>query len=164
MKVISQLYRQWAIDCRHKDFISAVTRLLQIGVIDRPVDILYPDTWDKCTKALAEDTMSSSSAKNPKSWGKVVQVLQTALQEQETWKAAQKRLFAMARLGIGVATQTARAADSSELSDSQERERPSSPSRLLGSALECSPARDPPVEQQKLSWDETIDELRHAID
>ncbi|XP_040977560.1 uncharacterized protein LOC121233042 [Aquila chrysaetos chrysaetos] len=47
-------------------------RLLQIGVIDQPVDILHPEVWDKCTKALAEETMSSaeearSAAEKPES-------------------------------------------------------------------------------------------------
>jgi len=106
VKVISQLHKQWGIDCKPKDFTLAVARLLQIGVIDQPVDILHPEVWDKCTKALAEETMSSGSAKNLKSWGKVVQALQKAIQEQETWKAAKNCLLATPKLGIGAATQT----------------------------------------------------------
>lgn len=57
VKVISQLHEQWGIDCKPKDFTLAVVRLLQIVVIDQPVDILHPEVWMKCTEALAEDTM-----------------------------------------------------------------------------------------------------------
>ncbi|TRZ11242.1 hypothetical protein HGM15179_015858 [Zosterops borbonicus] len=32
-----------------------------VRVIDRPVEILHPDIRDRCTKALAEDTMSSGN-------------------------------------------------------------------------------------------------------
>ncbi|RMB96092.1 hypothetical protein DUI87_27378 [Hirundo rustica rustica] len=106
VKVVSQIHKQWGIDCKAKDFTLAVTRLLQLGVINRPVDILHPDIWDQCTKALAEETMSSGSGKNLKSWGKVVQALQKALQEQETLKAAQNCLKVSLQLGVGAATQT----------------------------------------------------------
>ncbi|RMB93251.1 hypothetical protein DUI87_30373 [Hirundo rustica rustica] len=75
MKVVSQIHKQWGIDCKAKDFTLAVTRLLQLKVIDRPVDILHPDIRDQCTKALAEETMSSGLGKHLKSWGKIVQVL-----------------------------------------------------------------------------------------
>jgi len=81
VKVVSQLHKQWGIDCKTKDFTLAVARLLQIGVIDQPVDILHPEVWDKCTKALAEETMSSGCGKKLKLWGKVVQALQKAIQE-----------------------------------------------------------------------------------
>ncbi|RMB97044.1 hypothetical protein DUI87_26491 [Hirundo rustica rustica] len=63
MKVISQFHKQWGIDCKAKDFSLAVTRLLQLSSIDRLVEILHPDIWDQCTKVLAEETMSSGSAK-----------------------------------------------------------------------------------------------------
>jgi len=111
VKVVSQLLKQWGIDCKPKDFTLAVVRLLQIGVIDQPVDILHPEVWDKCTKALAEETMSSGWGKNLKSWGKVVQTLQKAIQEQETWRAAKNCLLATPKLGIGAATQTLHPAD-----------------------------------------------------
>ncbi|KAM9515187.1 uncharacterized protein ACIB01_018648 [Guaruba guarouba] len=58
VKVVSQLHKQWGIDCKPEDFTLAVTRLLQIGVIAQPVDILHPEVWDKCSKALCEETMS----------------------------------------------------------------------------------------------------------
>ncbi|RMC18164.1 hypothetical protein DUI87_05045 [Hirundo rustica rustica] len=45
MKVISQIHKRWGIDCKAKDFTLAVTRLLQLSIIDRPVDILHPDIW-----------------------------------------------------------------------------------------------------------------------
>ncbi|GAB0208683.1 E3 ubiquitin-protein ligase RBBP6-like [Grus japonensis] len=106
VKVVSQLHKQWGIDCKPKDFTLAVARLLQIGVIDQPVDILHPEVWDKCTKALAEETMSSGRGKNLKSWGKVVHALQKAIQEQETWRAAKDCLLATPKLGVGAATQT----------------------------------------------------------
>ncbi|RMC18012.1 hypothetical protein DUI87_04888 [Hirundo rustica rustica] len=106
MKVISQIHKQWGIDCKAKDFTLAVTRLLQLSIIDRPVEILHPDIWDQCTKVLAEETMSSGSAKYLKSWGRVVQILKSALQEQETWKATQNCLKFTLQLGVGAATQT----------------------------------------------------------
>ncbi|XP_058279925.1 uncharacterized protein LOC131378759 isoform X2 [Hirundo rustica] len=106
VKVVSQIHKQWGIDCKAKDFTLAVTRLLQLSIIDRPVDILHPDVWDQCTKALAEDTMSSSSGKNLKAWGRVVKSLQKALQEQDTWRAARNCLKVSPQLGIAAATQT----------------------------------------------------------
>ncbi|RMC14200.1 hypothetical protein DUI87_09291 [Hirundo rustica rustica] len=106
MKVVSQIHKQWGIDWKAKDFTLTVTRLLQLKVIDQLVDVLHPDIWDQCTKALAKDTMSSGSGKNLKSWGKVMQALQKALQEQETWKAAQNCLRFMPQLGVGAAMQT----------------------------------------------------------
>ena len=129
-KVISQIHKHWGIDCKPKDFILAVARLLEIGVIDRPVDILHPEVWDRCTKALADETMSSGSGKNLKSWGKVVQALRKALQEQETWKAARNCLLAMPQLGVGAATQTTDESSPAERTDSQEQSpspRPPSP-------------------------------------
>ncbi|RMC18229.1 hypothetical protein DUI87_05110 [Hirundo rustica rustica] len=106
MKVVSQIHKQWGIDCKAKDFTLAMTRLLQLSIIDRPVDILHPDIWGQCTKALAEDTMSSGSGKNLKAWGKVMQSLQRALPEQETWETAQNCLKFMPQLSVGAATQT----------------------------------------------------------
>ncbi|RMC03485.1 hypothetical protein DUI87_20684 [Hirundo rustica rustica] len=106
VKVVSQIHKQWGIDCKAKDFTLAVTRLLQLSIIDRPVDILHPDVWDQCTKALAEDTMSSGSGKNLKAWGRVMEALQKALQEQETWEAARNCLKVSPQLGIAAATQT----------------------------------------------------------
>ncbi|RMB99728.1 hypothetical protein DUI87_23730 [Hirundo rustica rustica] len=106
VKIVSQIHKQWGIDCKAKDFTLAVTRLLQLSIIDRPVDILHPDVWDQCTKALAEDTMSSSSGKNLKAWGRVVKSLQKALQEQDTWRAARNCLKVSPQLGIAAATQT----------------------------------------------------------
>ncbi|RMC20111.1 hypothetical protein DUI87_00957 [Hirundo rustica rustica] len=106
VKVVSQIHKQWGIDCKAKDFTLAVTKLLQLSIIDRPVDILHPDVWDQCTKALAEDTMSSGSGKNLKAWGRVVDALQKALQEQDTWRAARNCLKVSPQLGIAAATQT----------------------------------------------------------
>ncbi|XP_068854763.1 uncharacterized protein [Aphelocoma coerulescens] len=129
-KVVSQIHKQWGIDCKPKDFTLAVARLLEIGVIDRPVDILHPEVWDKCTKALADETMSSGSGKYLKLWGKVVQALRKALQEQETWKAARNCLLATPRLGVGAATQTTDESSPAERTDSQEQApspRPPSP-------------------------------------
>jgi len=123
VKVVSQLHKQWGIDRKPKDFTLAVARLLQAGVIDQPVDILQPEVWDKCTKALAEETMSSGCGKNLKSWGKVVQALQKARQEQETWRAGKNCLLATPELGIGAATQTLHPPggdDSAEPKDQQE--------------------------------------------
>ncbi|RMC20935.1 hypothetical protein DUI87_01788 [Hirundo rustica rustica] len=106
VKVVSQIHKQWGIDCKAKDFTLTVTRLLQLSIIDRPVDILHPDVWDQCTKALAEDTMSSGLGKNLKAWGRVVKSLQKALHEQETWRTARNCLKVSPQLGIAAATQT----------------------------------------------------------
>lgn len=160
MKVISQLHKQWGIDCKPKDFTLAVARLLQIGVIDQPVDILHPEVWDKCTKALAEETMSSGCGKNLKSWGKVLQALQKAIQEQETWSAAKDCLWATPKLGVGAATQTAPPTDSpndnnpAEHKDSQE-----------SGALPHSPNTDPLTvgqKQAKSFWGGLTKETRNA--
>lgn len=50
--------------------------------------------------------MSWGTAKNLRSWGRVTQALQKALQEQEIWKAAQNCLRATPRLGVGATMQT----------------------------------------------------------
>ncbi|KAL2299781.1 hypothetical protein Nmel_012627 [Mimus melanotis] len=97
-KVVSQIRAQYGIQCQLKDFTLAVPRLIKLGAIESP---------DKCTKALAEETISSGSGKALKSWGRVMQTLQKARQEQETWKAARTCLLATPRLGVGAATQTA---------------------------------------------------------
>ncbi|TRZ11476.1 hypothetical protein HGM15179_015631 [Zosterops borbonicus] len=70
------------------------------------INILYSECWVRCTNALARDVLVSASSKNLKSWGKVMKALQKALEEQETWAAAQKCLRLTPRLGIGAATQT----------------------------------------------------------
>ena len=106
VKVVSQLHKQWGIDCKPKDFTLAVARLLQIGVIDQPVDILHPEVWDKCTEAPAEETMSSGCGKYFTSWGKVVQAVQKAVQALETWRAAKASLLATPQPGVGAATLT----------------------------------------------------------
>ena len=63
--------------------------------------------------------MSSGSGKNLKSWGKVVQALQKAWQEQEIWKAAQVFLLATLRLGIGVVTQIVEETDPAKRKDAR---------------------------------------------
>ncbi|KAM4666896.1 uncharacterized protein AAGF69_006498 [Amazona ochrocephala] len=120
VKVVSELHKQWGIDCKPKDFTLAVARLLQIGVIDQAVDILHPEVWAKCTTALAEETMSSGCGKNLKSWGKVKQALQKAMQEQDTWKAARDCLLVTPKLGVGAATQTPRPPDDGTFTESKD--------------------------------------------
>jgi len=159
VKVVSQLHKHWGIDCKPKDFTLAVARLLHIGVIDQPVDIFHPEVWDKCTKALAEEMMSSGCGKNLKSWGKVVQALQKARQEQETWKAAGSCLFATPKLGIGAATQTLHPPDdngSAEPKDQQE-----------GDISPQLPDPDPLTEgekQAKSFWGGLAEEARSAAE
>ncbi|TRZ09121.1 hypothetical protein HGM15179_017983 [Zosterops borbonicus] len=106
-KVISEIYVQWGIKCKAKDFDAAVKRLLTLGAIDRPVDILHSECWERCTNVLARDVIVSATSKNLKSWGKVMQALQKALEEQETWAAAQQCLRLTPKLGVGATTQTA---------------------------------------------------------
>ncbi|TRZ09124.1 hypothetical protein HGM15179_017985 [Zosterops borbonicus] len=106
-KVISEIYEQWGIKCKVKDFDAAVKRLLTLGAIDRPVDILHSECWERCTNVLARDVLVSATSKNLKSWGKVMKALQRALEEQETWAAAQQCLRLTPKLGIGASTQTA---------------------------------------------------------
>ncbi|GAB0178002.1 MLV-related proviral Env polyprotein-like [Grus japonensis] len=159
VKVVSQLHKQWGIDCKPKDFTLAVARLLQIGVIDQPVDILHPEVWEKCTKALAEETMSSGRGKNLKSWGKVVHALQKAIQEQETWRAAKSCLLATPKLGVGAATQTLLppdAGDSAEPKDLQE-----------GDTSPQPPNPDPLTEGQKRAksfWGALAEEARSTAE
>ncbi|GAB0209736.1 E3 ubiquitin-protein ligase RBBP6-like [Grus japonensis] len=159
VKVVSQLHKQWGIDCKPKDFTLAVARLLQIGVIDQPVDILHPEVWEKCTRALAEETMSSGRGKNLKSWGKVVHALQKAIQEQETWRAAKSCLLATPKLGVGAATQTLLPPDdddSAEPKDLQE-----------GDTSPQSPNPDPLTEGQKRAksfWGALAEEARSTAE
>lgn len=47
VKVVLQLHKQWGIDCKPKDLECAVTRLLKLGTIDRPVEILHPECWKR---------------------------------------------------------------------------------------------------------------------
>ncbi|KAL2304339.1 hypothetical protein Nmel_013084, partial [Mimus melanotis] len=125
---------------------------MRIGIIDRPVDILHPEIWDKCTEALAQETIFSGSGKNLKSWGKVIQALQKALQEQETWKAAQNCLLATPPLGVGATTQME--SSSIECKASPEQETPPQP---------LNP--DPPIEkkeQAQLFWGRLAEEARNA--
>ena len=74
-KVVSQIHSQRGIQCKLKDFILAVPSLIKLGAIESLVEILYPEIWDRCTRALAEETMSSVSGKTLKSWGRVIQAL-----------------------------------------------------------------------------------------
>ncbi|XP_056371945.1 uncharacterized protein LOC130266708 [Oenanthe melanoleuca] len=105
-KVIEEIHTQWGIHCKFNDFNTAIRRLLMLNAIDRPVDVLHSECWGMCTTALAEDVIASGSSKCLKSWGKVKQALTKALEEQETWKAAQQCLRAIPKLGVGAATQT----------------------------------------------------------
>ena len=52
-QVASEIHKRWGIECKPKDFILTVSRLLKIGVIDLPLDICHLEMWEKCTKALA---------------------------------------------------------------------------------------------------------------
>ncbi|XP_032932144.1 uncharacterized protein LOC117005027 [Catharus ustulatus] len=154
MQVVSEIHRQWGIDCKLKDFILAVLRLLKLGVIDRPVDILHLEIWEKCTKALVEETMSSGSGKNLKSWGKVVQALQKARQVQETWKSAQTCLLAMPLLEVGVTMQTADEVDPAKRTDAQSQELPP---RSLGPDLPSEGG-----DQARSFWHGLAEEARNA--
>ncbi|TRZ11842.1 hypothetical protein HGM15179_015259 [Zosterops borbonicus] len=105
-KVIAEIHEQWGIKCKLKDFESAIKRLLTLGVIDHPVDILHSKCWERCTNALAKDVIMSDTSKCLKSWGRVMQALEKALEEQETWKVAQQCLRITPKLGVGATTQT----------------------------------------------------------
>ena len=159
VKVVSQLHKQWGIDCKPKDFTLAVARLLQIKVIDQPVDILHPEVWDKCTKAVAEETMSSGCGKNLKSWGKVAQALQKAIQEQETWMAARDCLLVTPKVGVGAATQTLHPLDDDDFAESKDPRE--------GDTFSQSPNPDPLTEGQKRAksfWGGLIEEARGAAE
>ena len=159
VKVVSQLHKQWGIDCKPKDFTLAVARLLQIKVIDQPVDILHPEVWDKCTKAVAEETMSSGCGKNLKSWGKVAQALQKAIQEQETWMAARDCLLVTPKVGVGAATQTLHPLDDDDFAESKDPRE--------GDTSSQSPNPDPLTEGQKRAksfWGGLIEEARGAAE
>jgi len=157
VKVVSQLHKQWGIDCKPKDFTLTVERLLQIGVIDQPVDILHPEVWDKCTKALAEETMSSGCGKNLKSWRKIIQALQKAIQEQETWRAAKNCLLATPKLGIRATTQTLHPPDDNGSVEPKDQQR--------GDTSPQFPNPDPLAEGQKQAksfWGGLAEEARGA--
>jgi len=157
VKVVSQSHKQWGTDCKPKDVTLAVARLLQIGVIDQPVDILHPEVWDKCPKALAEEMISSGCGKNLKLWGKVVQALQKAIQEQETWRAAKNCLLATPKLGIGAATQTLHPADDDDSAEPKNLQQ--------GDTSPQFPNPDPLMERQKRVksfWGGLAEEARGA--
>lgn len=82
-KVIFQVHRQWGIDCKSKGFALIISRLMRIGVIGRPGNIFYLEMWDRRTKVLAEEAMSSGSGWNLKLWGRFVRALQKTWQERE---------------------------------------------------------------------------------
>ena len=125
VKVVSQLDKQWGIDCKPKDFTLAIARLLRIGVIDQPVDILHPEVWDKRTKALTEETMSSGCGRSLESWGRVARALRRAMRERESWRAAESRLLATPGLGVGAATRTLHPSDDDDYMSSQSNPDPS---------------------------------------
>ncbi|XP_063280693.1 uncharacterized protein LOC134565166 isoform X1 [Prinia subflava] len=135
-KVVSVIHRQWEIECKPRDLQLALARLLELGVIERPVEILHSEVWGRCTLALAEDTESTGSGKHLKAWGRVKQSLRKALEEQETWSAARVCLLATPKLGVGATTQTAFENDLSEC------EKPREPSTLPPSR---SPSPKSPV-------------------
>ncbi|XP_015472000.1 uncharacterized protein LOC107199175 [Parus major] len=133
-RVISQLHMQWRIDFKSKDFECMVVRLLELCVIDDPVDILRPDCWVRCTKVLTDDVLCFKSSKCLKSWARVTQALRKALQEQETWKAAQSCFKVTPRVGVGAATQTTFIDCPTDSNwPSNDDGRPKLPSRLPGS-------------------------------
>ena len=153
-RVVSELHRQLGFGCKLKDFILAVPSLIKLGTIESPVEILHPEIWDKCTRALAKETMSSGSGKTLKSWGRVIQALQKARQEQETWKATRTCLLATLQLGIGAATQTAADFDRAELAVAQTPEVPP-----------WSPGLDTPPEgpeRARAFWQRFAEDARNA--
>lgn len=79
---------------------------MELGAIDRLVDVLHSGCWDKCLKSLTQDLIVSGSGKCLKSWGKVKQALERALLEQETWKATRSCLKITPKVGVAAATQT----------------------------------------------------------
>ena len=105
-KVVAEIYKQWCIECKFKDFECAVAQLLKLRIINHPVDILHTGCWEKCTNALAKDVIASGTSKCLKSWGKVSRAQEKALTEQETWKAAQQCLKITPKVGVGATTQT----------------------------------------------------------
>ena len=117
------------IACKPKDFTLAVARLLELGVIDQPVDIFHPDVWDKCSHALCDETMSTGNGKNLKAWGKVVQALQKARHEQETWKAARDCLLTTPRAGNGATSQTSCPPAEEGCADPQSRQKGGAPTQ-----------------------------------
>ena len=105
-KVVAEICKQWGIECQFKDFERTIMQLLKLRIIDRPIDILHSECWERCTSALAKDVIASGTAKCLKSCGKVTQALEKELTEQETWKAAQRCLKITPKVGVGTATQT----------------------------------------------------------
>ncbi|KAM4892843.1 uncharacterized protein FYW23_008935 [Sylvia borin] len=93
-KVVSLMGVHWGIKCDQKLLQLVITSLLDLGAIQRPVDILKLERWETYTAALAEDTKASGSGKILKAWGKVEKALRKAIEEQETWNAAKTCLFA----------------------------------------------------------------------
>ncbi|XP_050840213.1 serine/arginine repetitive matrix protein 1-like [Serinus canaria] len=102
-KVVSLAHEQKGIECELRNFNLAIARLLELRTIERPVDILYSEVWERCTAALK----TSGSGKALKAWGKVEKALRRALEEQETWEVASKCLLPTPQLRMGAATQTA---------------------------------------------------------
>ncbi|KAF4795127.1 hypothetical protein TURU_095807 [Turdus rufiventris] len=153
-KVVSEIHTQWGIECKLKDFILAVPRVIKLGTIESPIEILHPEIWDKCMRALAKETMSSGSGKTVKSWGRDIQALQKARQEQETWKAVQTCLLAMPQLGIGAATQTAAEFDQAGHADAQSLESPP-----WSPGLDSSPEGS---ERMRAFWQGLAEEARNA--
>ncbi|KAF4792656.1 P47(GAG-CRK) protein [Turdus rufiventris] len=154
-KVVSEIHSQWGIQCKLKDLILAVPRLIKLGAIESPVEILHPEIRDRCTRALAEEAMSSGSGKTLKSWGRVIQALQKAREEQETWKAMRTCLLATPQLGIGAATQTV--AEFGEAEGAMGRS-PESP--LPSPGLDSPPERP---ERAWTFWQGLTEEARNAV-
>ncbi|KAF4796246.1 P47(GAG-CRK) protein [Turdus rufiventris] len=153
-KVVCQFHTQWGIGCKLKDFILAVPRLIKLGAIESPVEILHPEIRDKCTRTLAKETMPSGSGKTLKSWRRVIQALQKAREEQEPWKAARTCLLATLQMGIGTATQTAAEFDQVEGAAARSPEPPP-----------WSPGLDSPPEKLERTWtfwQGLADEARNA--
>ncbi|XP_059347174.1 uncharacterized protein LOC132085754 [Ammospiza nelsoni] len=110
-KVVSQAHERWGIKGELRNSNLAIARLLELGTIKCPVNILYSEAREKCTAASAEDSKSAGSGKNLKAWGKVEEALRKTLEEQETREAARIRLLATPKPAVGAATQTASESD-----------------------------------------------------
>ncbi|KAF4803757.1 hypothetical protein TURU_013275 [Turdus rufiventris] len=145
-EVVSELHRQWSIECKLKDFECAITRLLKLRVVDCPVDILHPGCWGKRTNALANDVIVSGTSKCLKSWGKVIWALEKALLEQETWKAAANCLKITPKVGVAATTQTAFSDCAS--SKTNNRSQPQSPNSTPNLTTELSPGSESVCEPQ----------------
>nr|XP_054506945.1 uncharacterized protein LOC129131990 [Agelaius phoeniceus] len=149
-KVVSLIHMQWGIKCELRNFNLALTRLLEIGVISRPIDILHSEVWQKCTVALAEDTKATGSSKSLKAWGKAEAALRKALEEQETWNAARSCLLIAPQLGEGAIMRTPPGGDPIESGETggpgathpSSSPKPPEPSEPPGDPL--TPSGDPP--------------------